>query len=70
MAEQSPLPLTPPVRCLRCNGTGEVYYLAHRAISGPRSPSVLWSRPEIVGGKRIACPECKGTKWVGETGDG
>lgn len=68
MNEQPALPLTPPIRCLRCNGTGEVYYLAHRAWQ--LTPSVLWSRPEIVDGKRVVCPECKGTKWVGETGDG
>jgi hypothetical protein len=70
MAKQPALPLTPPVRCLKCNGTGEVYYLAHRATSGPRSPSVQWSRPEIVGGQRVVCPECVGLGWVGEAGDG
>lgn len=49
-ADQLALPLTPPTRCLRCDGTGDVYYLAGRAV---------------VGGKRIVCPECGGTGWVG-----
>jgi hypothetical protein len=53
MAEQPVLPLTPPTRCLRCDGKGDVYYLAGRVV---------------LGGKRIVCPECGGAGWVG-TGD-
>jgi DnaJ-class molecular chaperone len=47
MADQPPLPLTPPIRCLQCDGRGDVYYIE--------------SRPEVVGGKRRACPGCGGT---------
>jgi hypothetical protein len=50
---QPPLPLTPPVRCLRCDEDGTVYYLP--------------GRPEVIGGQRRTCPECGGTKWVGGT---
>lgn len=35
------------VRCLCCNGKGDVYYIA--------------SRPEIIGGKRARCDDCDGT---------
>lgn len=53
MNEQPPLPLTPPIRCLKCDDQGTVYFL----YCPPGR--VVW------GGKRIPCPECKGTKWVG-----
>lgn len=50
--EQAALPLmTPMACCLRCNGTGDVYYLA--------------SRPEVIGGRRALCPDCDGAGWVG-----
>jgi hypothetical protein len=57
MVEQPVLPLTPPTRCLRCDGKGDVYYIPGRVV---------------LGGKRIVCPECGGTGWVGtgERGDG
>jgi DnaJ-class molecular chaperone len=51
MTDQAALLLTPPVQCRRCDGTGSTYYIP---ISAP-----------IIGGKRIVCPECVGTGWVG-----
>lgn len=48
--DQPPLPLTPPVPCERCDGQGTVYRTG---------------RADVIGGKRIACPDCGGTKWVG-----
>ena len=53
MADQPALPLTPPVRCLRCLGTGDVYHRQY--LTGH----------VVLGGKRITCPECSGTGWVG-----
>jgi hypothetical protein len=50
MTPQPPLPLAPPVRCLRCDDAGTVYYLPGR---------------DAVGGKRIPCPDCGGLGWVG-----
>jgi hypothetical protein len=50
MVEQPVLPLTPPTKCLRCDGKGDVYYIPGRVV---------------FGGKRIVCPECGGAKWVG-----
>jgi hypothetical protein len=57
MIDQPALPLTPPTRCLRCDDDGTVYY------------KVLRYGAKVVGGKRITCPECGGTGWVGERGD-
>jgi hypothetical protein len=34
----------PNTHCVRCGGSRTVYYVR--------------SRPEVVGGKRIPCPEC------------
>lgn len=53
MTPQPPLPLTPTVPCKRCDGAGDVYYLPGRA--------------SVIGGKRIPCPDCGGTGWVGGT---
>lgn len=51
MPDQPPLPLTPSEPCQRCRGAEDVYYLPGRA--------------DVVGGKRIVCPECNGTRQVG-----
>lgn len=51
MPDQRVLALTPPVPCRRCGGAGDVYYLANR--------------PEVIGGKRVICPECRGSGYVG-----
>lgn len=45
--DQRALPLTPPAPCRRCGGTGDVYYLP--------------GRREVIGGKRVVCPECGGS---------
>jgi DnaJ-class molecular chaperone len=52
VVEQPMLPLGPGARCLRCDGAGDVYYLAGSVV--------------VVGGKRMVCPECRGSGWVGE----
>jgi hypothetical protein len=57
MNDQPALPLTPPTRCLRCDADCTVYYLKDATRI-------------VLGGKRITCPECKGSGWVGERGDG
>ena len=46
-AEQPMLPFGLGARCLRCSGKEEVYYLAGRAV--------------VLGGKRVVCPECRGS---------
>jgi hypothetical protein len=46
-ASQPELPIAQQITCRRCKGVGTVYYA--------RMPA------EIIGGKRIACPECNGT---------
>ena len=43
---QLELPIAQKIICRRCGGTGEVYYARTGA--------------EVVGGKRIECPECDG----------
>jgi hypothetical protein len=43
---QLELPLAQKILCRRCSGAGEVYYARTGA--------------EVVGGKRIKCPECDG----------
>ena len=37
---------TADVRCPTCHGKGDMYYLA--------------GRPDVVGGKRLVCPVCRG----------
>jgi len=44
---QPELPIVQRIVCRRCKGSGAVYYA--------RIPA------EVVGGKRISCPECNGT---------
>jgi hypothetical protein len=44
---QPELPIVQRIACRRCKGSGAVYYA--------RVPA------EVVGGKRIGCPECNGT---------
>lgn len=48
----TPTPTLVPAlaRCLRCDGTGSVYYIA--------------ARPEVIGGKRARCADCGGAGWV------
>jgi DnaJ-class molecular chaperone len=46
-ASQLELPIAQRITCRRCKGAGTVYYA--------RIPA------EIIGGKRIICPECNGT---------
>jgi hypothetical protein len=43
---QLELPIAQKIICRRCRGTGEVYYARTGA--------------DVVGGKRIECPECDG----------
>jgi|ERR1700722_20224476 hypothetical protein len=45
-ASQPELPIAQQITCQRCKGTGTVYYVRTAA--------------EVIGGKRIGCPECKG----------
>jgi DnaJ-class molecular chaperone len=45
-ASQPELPIVQRITCRRCKGSGTVYYA--------RMPA------EVVGGKRIICPECNG----------
>ena len=47
-ASQPELPIAQQISCRRCKGVGTVYYARMRA--------------EIIGGKRITCPECKFTE--------
>ena len=44
--DQPELPIVQQITCRRCRGVGEVYYARIRA--------------DVVGGKRIRCPECGG----------
>jgi len=44
--DQPELPIVQQITCRRCRGAGEVYYA--------RFPA------DVVGGKRIGCPECGG----------
>ena len=44
--DQPELPIVQQITCRRCRGAGEVYYA--------RLPA------DVVGGKRIGCPECGG----------
>jgi hypothetical protein len=43
---QLELPIAQKIICRRCGGAGQVYYARTGA--------------EVVGGKRIECPECEG----------
>lgn len=45
---QLSLPHEQPIKCRRCDGRGDVYFLRLR-------PTV-----EVLGGKRKVCPECNG----------
>jgi hypothetical protein len=48
--DQPELPIVQQIICRRCRGVGHVYYA--------RLPG------DIVGGKRIGCPECAGLGWL------
>jgi DnaJ-class molecular chaperone len=44
--DQPELPIVQQITCRRCRGVGQIYYV--------RIPA------DVVGGKRIKCPECAG----------